>query len=197
MRPPKARWKECDLCQSRIKEEGLKDEHELQSWFIKRIERFVAGRGKKLIGWDEILEGGISPTAAVMYWRGWLEDVPEKVILNGNDVVMSPTTHCYFDYDYKTTSSLKAYEFEPVPAGISAEQSARILGIQANFWSHIDRTEAGVDKQLFPRLLAISEVAWTPPHLKDSSLFKQKANDHMIRLEQLNVKVYPDSTLLN
>ena len=193
---PKARWEECDLCQARIREEGLKDEHELQSWFIKRIERFVASKGKKLIGWDEILEGGISPTAAVMYWRGWLEDVPEKVILNGNHMVMSPTTYCYFDYDYKTTSSLKVYEFEPVPAGISTEEVSRILGVQANFWSHIDRTEAGVDKQLFPRLLAISEVAWTPPQQKDTVRFKSKALDHLIRLEDFHVKGYADSTLI-
>jgi hexosaminidase len=192
---PKARWEACDKCQARIEAEGLKDEHELQSWFIRQVEQIVSSHGKKLVGWDEILEGGLSPSATVMYWRGWLEDVPARVLAKGNDIVMSPTTHCYFDYDHRTTSTLQAYGFEPLPAGISEEESFRILGVQANFWSHIDRTEAGVDKQLYPRLLAVSEVAWSPPATKDTALFKRKVQQHVMRLEDFQVEAYPDSTI--
>jgi len=184
---PKARWEVCEKCQSRIAEEGLKDEHELQSWFIKRMEEYIKRSGKKLIGWDEILEGGISPTATVMYWRGWLDNVPGEIISKGNHIIMSPTTHCYFDYDYKTISTLKAYEFEPVPPGLSAEQSKKVLGIQANFWSHIDRTETGVDRQLYPRLLSISEVGWIPESNKDTARFKEKVQNHLLRLEHFQV----------
>ena len=195
---PKKRWVACKKCQNRINVEGLKDEHELQSWFIKRVEEFVNNKGKKLIGWDEIMEGGLSETATVMYWRGWInDDVPQKVVNQGNDVIMSPTTHCYFDYKYEEISTLKAYEFEPVPNGITQEQTKHVLGVQANFWSHIDRTEAAVDKQLFPRLLSIAEVAWSPKEKRDSLYFKNKVKSHLERLAELGVKYYPDSTIIS
>ncbi len=193
---PKARWEACQKCQARLKEDGLKDEHELQSWFIKRIEKFVSANGKKLIGWDEIMEGGLSSTANVMYWRGWLKDVPEKVISEGNNIIMSPTSHCYFDYKYENISTMKAYRFNPVPDNITKEQSKNILGLQANFWSHIDRSEAGVDKQLFPRILSIAELGWSPENSKDSTLFKEKVFIHLDRLKELNVNYYPDSTII-
>ncbi len=194
---PKKRWEMCKKCQARLIEERLKDEHELQSWFIKRIEKLVSGQGKKLIGWDEILEGGLSSTASVMYWRGWLEDVPERVVSKGNDIVMSPTSHCYFDYKYEAISTMKAYEYEPVSNKLSKEHSNNILGVQANFWSHIDRTEAGVDKQLFPRILSISEVGWSPNNKKDSTYFKEKVIKQLIRLEKLGVNYFHDPGLKN
>ena len=172
---PKARWKVCKKCQFRLKEEGLKDEHELQSWFIKRMEKFVNSKGKKIIGWDEILEGGLSSTATVMYWRGWLKDVPEKVIAQGNNIIMTPNTHCYFDYDYKTISTMRAYDYEPVPSGMTDEQSNNLLGVQSNFWSHIDRTEEDVDKQLYPRLLSIAEVCWSSKDKKGQHLLQRKS----------------------
>jgi len=193
---PKARWEVCPKCQQRIREEGLLDEHELQSWFVKRIEKFANSKGKKIIGWDEILEGGLSSTANVMYWRGWLEDVPEKVTSKGNNIIMSPTTHCYFDYKYEDISTLKAYSFEPVPEGLNSEQTENVLGVQANFWSHIDRTEEGVDRQLYPRLLSIAEVAWSPAGGKDSIYFKRKVNAHLLRLEELGVNYFPDPELI-
>ena len=153
---PKDRWRECSKCQRRMKQEGLADEDELQSYFIKRIEEFLNSKGKRLIGWDEILEGGLAPKAAVMSWRGTRGGI--TAARAGHDVVMSPTSHCYFDYDYDKISTMKAYSYEPVPAELTSEQGKHILGAQANFWSHIDRTEAGMDKQIFPRLLALAEV---------------------------------------
>lgn len=193
---PKARWEKCKKCQNRIKEEGLKDEHELQSWFIKRMEKLLSSNGKKLIGWDEITEGGLSPSATVMYWRGWKQDVPGQVISSGNKVIMSPTTHCYFDYNYETISTMKAYNYDPLQASDIQKHSENILGLQANFWSHIDRTEPGIDKQLYPRILSIAEIGWTPKEKKDSTLFKQKVFMELNRLKELNVSYYPDSTIM-
>ena len=187
---PKDRWEKCPKCQERIMVEGLKDEFELQSWFIKRIEKYINQKGKKLIGWDEILEGGLSETASVMYWRGWLEEVPEEVVKQGNYLIMSPTSHCYFDYDYKTISTKKVYEFNPVPEILEDSVSHLILGGQANFWSHIDRTEQGFDRQIFPRILALSEVLWSTMEVRNWERFENKLQTHDKRLEELNVNIY-------
>ncbi|MCF6285730.1 MAG: beta-N-acetylhexosaminidase, partial [Candidatus Hydrogenedentes bacterium] len=157
---PKDRWEACSKCQARIKEEGLKNTHELQSYFVKRIEDILTKHNRRLIGWDEILEGGLAPNASVMNWRG-VENGKAAASM-GHDVVMSPTTHCYFDYTYERISSEHAYSFNPIPEGLSDAQKKHIIGIQANFWSHIDRTPARTDAQLFPRLLAIAERAWSP-----------------------------------
>ncbi len=128
---PKTRWKACPDCQKTIKQYGLKDEAELQSWFTKQVEKIVNASGKKLIGWDEITEGGLSPTATVMFWRGsgdgttsWAQDGLLQTIIRANDVIMSPTSHCYFDYTYETTPTKKVYAFEPVPRSASQRNCA-------------------------------------------------------------------------
>lgn len=193
---PKQNWEACKKCQARIREEGLQDEHELQSWFVRRIEKYLNEHGKQLIGWDEIIEGGLSESATVMYWRGWMEDVPGKVIAQKNKMVMSPTTHCYFDYDYQKISTQRAYAFEPIPDRFTSEQGQHVLGAQANFWSHIDRTEEGVNKQLFPRLLSIAEVTWSPKESKDFDGFTTRVNIHLERLDQLGINYYQDSTVV-
>jgi len=148
---PKEAWKKCPKCQARMKSEGLEDEPELQSWFIRRVEKILQKHGKRLIGWDEILEGRLTPNAAVMSWRGTSGGIAAANA--DHDVVMSPTSHCYFDYTYKEIDSRRAYSFEPVPADLPADRIRHILGLQANFWSHIDREPEKVDRQLFPRLL--------------------------------------------
>ncbi|MEI7525140.1 MAG: beta-N-acetylhexosaminidase [Mariniphaga sp.] len=168
---PKAHWKTCPKCQKRILDEGLKDENELQSWFVKRIEKYLNNKGKRLIGWDEITEGGLSPTATVMYWRGWEKDVPAKVAERGNDMIMTPTDYSYFDYSNEKISTEKIYSVNPVPQGFSSKQRERVLGVQANFWSHIDRTPPVIDRQLFPRLIALSEIAWAQNENKDWNEF--------------------------
>jgi len=192
---PKTKWKECPECQERMKQEWLDNEDELQSYFIKRIASYIEEKGKKLIGWDEILEGGLAPGAAVMSWRGFnggIEAAKEE-----HNVVMSPTSHCYFDYNYKTTSTKKVYSYEPVPDELDYEESQFILGAQANFWSHIDREEYKVDRQLFPRLLALSEVVWTSPENKNFEGFSNRLESSLSRMDMLGVNYYSDSTVID
>jgi hexosaminidase len=191
---PKDRWKQCSKCQTRLIKKGLKNEHELQSYFIKRIETFLNAKGKKMIGWDEILEGGLAPNAAVMSWRGTRGGIAAAKA--GHDVVMSPTSHCYFDYDYLKISTVNAYSFEPIPEELNNEQAKHILGAQANFWSHIDRTESRVDKQLFPRLLAIAEITWSPKGQRNESHFLKRVRIHLQRLSELGVKYHHDPSVI-
>ena len=166
----KANWKKCPKCQARMKAEGLKTEEELQSWFVRRIEKFLNSRGKRLIGWDEILEGGLAPNAAVMSWRG-----PEGGIAaarEGHDVVMTPTSHCYIDYyqgrpgdeppaigGYLPLS--KVYSFDPRPAELDVEEGHHILGVQANLWTEYIGTPSHAEYMMFPRIAAMAEVGWT------------------------------------
>ncbi len=182
---PKDRWKSCPKCQARMKAEGLKDEHELQSWFIRRAETMLAQHGKRLIGWDEILEGGLAPNASVMSWRDTQGGIAAAHA--GHDVVMSPTSHCYFDYTYQQISTARAYAFEPVPAELDAAQAQHVRGLQANFWSHIDREPAKVDRQLFPRLLAIAERGWSPQDVRDWNDFAWRVRVQLVRLDELGV----------
>ncbi len=187
---PKKHWKECPKCQKRISDQGLKDENELQSWFVKRIEKYLNSKGKKLIGWDEITEGGLSHSATVMYWRGWVKDVPEKVAELGNEMIMTPTSNCYFDYPYDNISTEKVYSFNPVPEGFGAEQSKKVVGVQANFWSHIDRTQPQIDRQLFPRLSALAEIAWSDNNKKDWTGFKARMEFKKKSLDILGISYF-------
>jgi len=185
---PKTRWKTCEKCQARIKAEGLRDEHELQSYFIRRIEKFLNTKNRRLIGWDEILEGGLAENATVMSWRG-VEGGIAAARAN-HDVVMSPTSHCYFDYEYSTTSLEKVYSFEPVPPALEQSQARYILGAQANMWTHIARTEASVDSQVFPRLMALAEVAWSPKENRDFNYFYRRVGNQYLRLDLLGVSYH-------
>ncbi|WP_395065914.1 family 20 glycosylhydrolase [Flavobacterium sp.] len=176
---PKTRWKKCPNCQALIKKEGLKDEHELQSYFIQRIEKFVNSKGRKIIGWDEILEGGLAPNAAVMSWRGTkggIEAAKQK-----HFVVMTPSSYCYFDHyqgEPKNeplaiggfTTVEKVYSFNPIPKELTAEESRYILGAQGNVWTEYINDEKKVEYMIFPRMLALSEVLWgtsNPEKYKD------------------------------
>lgn len=191
---PKTAWKQCPRCQARIKNKGLKNEKELQSWFIKQIGKFINRHDRKMIGWDEILQGGLAPNASVMSWRGM--EGGKIAAQQKHYAVMSPTSHCYFDYSYENISTIKAYHFEPVPEELTASRQKYILGPQANFWSHIDRTEDKVDGQLFPRLLSISEVGWSPKESRDVKVFSKNVRDHLSRLSKLGVNYYEDATVL-
>jgi hexosaminidase len=182
---PKARWKKCPRCQERLRAEGLKNEEELQSYFMRRAAGFLAGKGRRAIGWDEILEGGLPADTAVMSWRGMAGGTAAAKA--DHDVVMSPTSHCYFDYDYKAINSQRAYAFEPLPPALSADQARHILGLQANFWSHIDRAPDRVDRQLFPRLLALAERAWSPADCRDWGDFRTRLNANKPRLKLLGI----------
>jgi hexosaminidase len=167
----KTNWKACPKCQARIRTEGLKDEGELQSYFIKRIEKFVVKHHRKLIGWDEILEGGLPPEATVMSWRG--TDGGIAAARQQHDVVMTPGDHCYFDH-YQGRQDLEpaanggylplstVYEYEPVPPGLNPSEATHVLGAQANVWTEFIPTPAQAVYMVLPRMAALAEVLWSP-----------------------------------
>ncbi|MGD9327841.1 MAG: beta-N-acetylhexosaminidase [Cyclobacteriaceae bacterium] len=189
---PKDHWKDCSRCQQRLAEEGLKDEYELQSWFIKQIESHISANQKIMIGWDEIVEGGLSGTATVMYWRGWEKSVPELVLENGNNIIMTPTSHCYFDYTYESISSEHVYSYNPVPESLDGIKTEQILGVQANFWSHLNRIEPEMDRQIFPRLLALAEVGWLKESDKNWGDFSLRLKHHKKVLEILDIYYFKE-----
>ncbi len=191
---PKTRWKVCEKCQARMKMHGLKDEHELQSYFIRRIEKFVNSKGRKIIGWDEILEGGLAPNAAVMSWRGIDGGIAAAKAFH--NAVMSPGTHCYFDHYQGLNGEPKAiggytnlekvYSYEPVPAALNDEEAKYIMGAQANVWTEYIETTSHVEYMLLPRMLALSEVVWSPKELRDYSDFSNRIEKHYDILSKKN-----------
>ena len=194
---PKTRWAECEKCQKRIADEGLKDEHELQSYFIKRIEKILEKFGKRLVGWDEILEGGLAPNAVVHSWRGM--DGGIEAANAGHEVIMSPTTHAYFDYyqsEDRENEPLaiggylplsKVYEFEPVPDKIDSDKRHLILGGQANLWTEYIPTAKQAEYMLLPRVCALAEAVWSPKNKKDYAGFINRLGDHLKRLDRKNL----------
>ncbi len=192
---PKTRWQACEKCQARMKAEGLTDEAELQSYFVRRIERFLSQRGRRLIGWDEILEGGLPPNATVQSWRGMSGAVAAASA--GHDVISSPTSHCYLDYphykgepsyaDWMGVLSLRtAYSFEPTPAELSPEQARHVLGLQGNLWTEWAPPRL-LDSRMFPRLCALAEVGWSPKDARDWEDFQRRMREHYKRLDALGV----------
>lgn len=181
---PKTRWQECPKCQGRIKAEGLKDEHELQSYFIRRIERFLNGKGRRLVGWDEILEGGLAPNATVQSWRGMSGAIAAAKA--GHDVVASPTSHCYLDYSYDAISLERIYSFEPTPPELTPDEAKHILGAEGNIWTE-RAPQDRVDHQVWPRLCALAEVTWSPKDLRGWDDFSQRMKRHYQRLDAFGV----------
>jgi hexosaminidase len=183
---PKARWKSCPKCQARIKAEGLKDEHELQSYFIRRIEEHLASKGRRLIGWDEILEGGLPPKATVMSWRGMKGAAAASK--SGHDYVATPNTHCYLNRPATMISLEKVYSFEPIPKDLAAASRGHCLGVQGNMWTEHTPTSADVDRLLWPRLCAVAEVGWTPKDGRNEADFLARMGVHASRLKALGVR---------
>ena len=198
---PKGNWKRCHYCQKRIQDEGLKDEHELQSYFITRVEQFVNSKGKQIIGWDEILEGGLAPNASVMSWRGTQGGI--EAAEQGHAVVMSPTSNCYFDYyqsEDRTNEPLaiggflpveKVYAFDPMPESLAADKKDYILGGQANLWTEYIGTEEEAWYMLLPRMTAISEALWTNIGQKDYEDFKIRLQDVRADYDRLGYNYAP------
>lgn len=193
---PKTRWKNCSHCQNLIKEKGLKDEHELQSYFVQRIEKFVNSKGRKIIGWDEILEGGLAPNAAVMSWRGTEGGI--AAAKQKHYVVMSPGSHCYFDHyqgEPKNeplaiggyTPVEKVYSFNPTSKELSLEESKYILGAQANLWTEYIETPEHVEYMLFPRIMALSEVLWGTSKPEQYKEFQNRMIQQFPLLEKKNI----------
>lgn len=177
-------WGDCPKCQARMKAEGLKDLHELQSYMIRRIERYLNSKGRKLIGWDEILMGGLAPEATVMSWRGEAGGI--EAAQAGHDVIMTPNGYFYLDYyqsaapdQPRANSSFvpleKVYSYNPEPQGLTPEQQRHILGVQANLWTEYANNEQEVDYMLYPRMLAVAEVAWTPAARRNWTDFRDRA----------------------
>lgn len=197
----KAQWIASPRVQERMRELGVKDEHELQSWFIRRMDAFLTERGRRLIGWDEILEGGLAPNATVMSWRGTAGGI--AAARAGHDVVMAPTSHTYFDYYQSQDHSTEprafggflpldtVYAYEPVPQELTADQARHILGAQAQHWTEYMRTPRHVEYMAFPRLSALAEVVWTPAARKDFGHFRTRLEAHMARLTALGVNARP------
>jgi len=192
----KDQWKASPAIQKQIRELGLKDEHELQSWFVRRIEKFLSEKGRRLIGWDEILEGGLAPNATVMSWRGTKGGIEAAEM--GHDVVMCPTTYCYLDYyqadpesEPLTIGGLlpieKVYSFEPVPEELDAGKAKHILGAQGNLWTEYMQTFRDVEYMAFPRVTAIAEVTWSQPESRDYADFSNRLRMHVPLFEALDI----------
>ena len=183
---PKYRWEHCNKCQNRIKSENLKDEHELQSYFIKRIARFLESRNKTLIGWDEILEGGLAENAVVQSWRGMNGAL--EAADNSQFAIASPTSHAYFDYNLQAIDLAKVYQFNPIPSGLDPAKHRFILGGECNMWTEHVPDEDGLDNKVFPRILAMSEVLWSDSVKRNYEDFYQRVQMHYPILDFMNVK---------
>lgn len=196
---PKVRWETCPACQKRIRDEGLEDEHELQSWFITRMENYLSTLGRKIIGWDEILEGGLAPGATVMSWRGISGGI--QAARMNHDVIMTPTTHMYLDY-YQTEPAgeplaiggylplERVYSFEPLPDELTAEEQKYILGLQGNVWTEYISDISHLEYMAFPRAFAISETGWTPAMKKDFEEFLARLEVQKARYDVMKINYF-------
>ncbi len=199
----KDNWKVCSHCQELIRREGLKDEHGLQSYFIKRVEKFVNSKGRAIIGWDEILEGGLAPNATVMSWRGEKGGIDAAKL--GHDVIMSPNHYMYLDY-YQTPEMRKrepvaigsylpletVYSYNPLPKSLTKAEKKHILGVQAHVWSEYIPNGKHAEHMTFPRVLAMAEVGWTAQERKDYSDFisRLKKAAKFLDTKQVNYSKY-------
>ena len=198
---PKTRWHDCAKCQKRIETEDLADEHALQSYFIRRIEGYLNSRGRQIIGWDEILEGGLAPNATVMSWRGEAGGIAAAKA--GHDAIMTPGTPCYWDhYQSKDPGEPHAiggfnpvesvYLYNPVPAELSTDEAKHILGAQANLWSEYVLTPEQAEYMILPRQLALAEVLWTGPRRSEGlPEFRVRATQRSRALKARGFNVAP------
>lgn len=196
---PKDSWNACSKCKARIKNEKLKDSHALQSYFMQRMEKVLIANGKKMMGWDEILEGGLSPSANVMSWRGEKGGIAAANL--GHNVVMSPGKFMYLNFyqgdpkiepvakdGYITCESM--YNYEPVPSEIESGKAHHILGAQANMWTEYIYKEAAAEYQIYPRMLALAELTWTAKDKKNYNDFERRLNNQLIRLDGHQINYY-------
>lgn len=194
---PRERWQACPKCQARMKAQGLNREAQLQTWLNHQLEAFLATRGRRMIGWDEILEGGLTPGAIVMSWRGSQGGIDAAKA--DHDVIMSPTTHCYFDYAQAESlnepeciggfvSLEKVYSFQPEPSELAEPQRRHILGAQGNIWGEFIWDGNGVEYFAFPRALALAEVAWSPSTGRTFEAFIPRLNSQYVLLDRRQVR---------
>ncbi|MCY2931072.1 MAG: beta-N-acetylhexosaminidase [Planctomycetota bacterium] len=188
---PKDRWQKCPKCQARIKANGLKNEHELQGWFVRHFDEFLQKHNRRLIGWDEILDGGLAQTAVVQAWHGM--DDGTRAAAGGHDVIMSPTSDCYFDYGYDAIPLPRIYFYDPMPTGLKPERRRHVLGLEGNLWGENIPNTARLDFQGFPRLCALAEVGWSPAEARNWDDFSARMAGQYRRLDVMGVKYNPDA----
>ena len=199
-------WKTCPKCQALMKKEKLANVDELQSYMIRKAEEFLNSKGRRLIGWDEILEGGLAPEATVMSWRG--EAAGFKSARMGHDVIMTPGSYMYFDF-YQAdprhqpvaiggyTPIRKVYNYNPIPQdSLTAEEAKHFLGVQANTWTEYIPTPEHLEYMMFPRALAVAEIGWTPQEKRDWQDFKPRVNAHIPVLQRMGLNPFPLSNEL-
>jgi hexosaminidase len=202
---PKTRWKTCPSCQQLIQQEKLKDENELQSYFIKRIQKFLNEKGRNIIGWDEIMEGGLAPGATLMYWRTWLGDKHiAEAAQAGFQIIMSPLDPLYFNLYENEEREItplaypglipleKVYNYNPVPMKLTGKDAQNIIGVQANLWSEYVKDGKGAEYMTFPRACALAEIGWSPQASKDYADFirRLKINSKHLDLQNVNYSKY-------
>ncbi len=205
---PKKAWQASPVAQAVIRREGLKDEHELQSYFVRRIEKFLNAHGRRMVGWDEIVEGGLSPTATVMYWRDRPDagvgvqggvDPARVAVRQGNPVIMTPNQTLYFDHYQADSASeplaiggrttlREVYDYDPIPRDFGPAEARHVLGAQANVWTEYMATPEHVEYMVLPRMLALSEVVWSPREARDWDAFSRRLPAQLRRLDALGVK---------
>lgn len=193
---PKRNWQACELCQAKIKREGLHDEHELQSYFIKRIEKYLNAKGRRLVGWDEIMEGGLSNSATVMAWRGVTPGMEAAEM--GNDVIMTPGTPTYISrpqsinpvtkHKGPVTTMRDLYDFDPVPEGMKPEAQKHIIGVQACQWSEGTPNRRILEYKVYPRAIALAEIGWTPREMRNWDDFYNRTEKHLPQLSFYGVE---------
>ena len=198
---PKANWKRCPKCQARIKALGLKDEHELQSYFIQRMEKYINSKGKTIIGWDEILEGGLAPNAIVMSWRG--EQGGVAAAKDKHQVIMTPGKYVYLDHAQKQNEDSvtiggytpidTVYDYEPIPKELNEEQGKFVLGAQGNVWTEYMAYPSKVEYMIFPRMSALAEVLWTPKNKKNKADFMNRLKSQEKRYDLWGVNYYKNN----
>jgi hexosaminidase len=193
---PKTRWKNCKHCQKLIKKEGLKDEHELQNYFISRMEKYLNSKGRQIIGWDEILEGGLAPNATVMSWRGTKGAV--EAAKQHHNVILTPGTHCYFDHYQSDNENEplaigglltleKVHSFNPIPEELTKDEHQYVLGAQGNLWTEYIDTPEKAEYMAFPRAIALSEVVWSKPEQRDYTNFVSRLEQFQKRFDALDI----------
>ena len=202
----KTEWEQCDKCQDRMEAENLKDETELQSYFVKRIEKLLVSKGRRLIGWDEILEGGLAPEATVMSWRSVAGGI--EAARSGHDAIMTPTSYCYFDY-YQGRPDLEplaiggflplsmVYSYDPVPDSLTPEDAKHILGAQSNLWTEFIPTPEHAQYMTLPRMAAIAEVTWSPKEGKEWADFARRIEPQIRRYAARGYNSAPSAFAVN
>lgn len=182
----KETWLKSDLCRKFMEDKGIEGIDKLQSYFVHEMQDFVESKGKKIIAWDEILEGGTNPNVTVMYWRGWVKDAPRKAVEGGSEVIMTPTNPLYFDYANNNTSVYNVYHMDVIPQDVPTDKAYLIQGAQANLWTEMIPSEAQAEFQMYPRMLALAERVWTN-NTKNYDDFAQRLLAHYPKMDAMGI----------